>query len=121
MKKHKFGDWMIAVRPWSIPASAMPIIVTLAYLFWKGAAINWLNGVLALAGMLLFHLAGNTMGCQTILVRNDIPVRMGRCMLHHRGAPYLYSTYLPDHPYRSGMCYHNAEKRRTGHSANRRP
>lgn len=60
MVKHKFGDWMIAVRPWSIPASAMPIIVTLAYLFWKGAAINWLNGVLALAGMLLFHLAGNT-------------------------------------------------------------
>ena len=60
MVKHKFGDWMIAVRPWSIPASAMPIIVTLAYLFWKGAAINWRNGVLALAGMLLFHLAGNT-------------------------------------------------------------
>ena len=27
MKKHTFGEWMIAVRPWSIPASAMSIIV----------------------------------------------------------------------------------------------
>lgn len=60
MKKHTFGEWMIAVRPWSIPASAMPIIVTLAYLFHKGSEINWLYGVWALIGMVLFHLAGNT-------------------------------------------------------------
>lgn len=60
MVKHKFGEWMIAVRPWSIPASAMPIIVTLTYIYWKGAEIDWLNGVLALVGMVLFHLAGNT-------------------------------------------------------------
>lgn len=51
---------MIAVRPWSIPASAMPIIVTLTYIYWKGVEIDWLNGVLALVGMVLFHLAGNT-------------------------------------------------------------
>jgi 1,4-dihydroxy-2-naphthoate octaprenyltransferase len=38
----------------------MPIIVTLAYLFWKGAQINWLLGLWALAGMVLFHCAGNT-------------------------------------------------------------
>ena len=50
---------MFAVRPWSTPASAMPIIVTLAYLFWKGAQINWLNGLWALVGMILFHYAGN--------------------------------------------------------------
>lgn len=60
MKKHSFGEWMIAVRPWSIPASAMPIIVTLAFLFYKGADINWLYGIWALVGMILFHLAGNT-------------------------------------------------------------
>ena len=60
MKKHTFGEWMIAVRPWSIPASAMPIIVTLAFLFYKECEINWLNGILALIGMILFHLAGNT-------------------------------------------------------------
>lgn len=57
---HKFSDWVIAVRPWSFPASAMPIIVTLAYLFWKGAEINWLHGAWALVGMMLFHMTGNT-------------------------------------------------------------
>ena len=60
MGKHTFGQWFIAVRPWSFPASAMPIIVTLAYLFWKGAQINWLLGLWALVGMVLFHCAGNT-------------------------------------------------------------
>ena len=57
--KHTFKEWMIAVRPWSTPASAMPILVTLAYLFWKGAEINWLYGLWALVGMILFHYAGN--------------------------------------------------------------
>lgn len=52
-------EWIIAVRPWSTPASAMPIIATLAFLFWKGAEINWIYGVWALAGMILFHYAGN--------------------------------------------------------------
>lgn len=60
MSKHTFGEWMIAVRPWSFPASAMPIIVTLAYLFWKGAEINWLLGLWTLLGMILFHCTGNT-------------------------------------------------------------
>ena len=52
-------EWIIAVRPWSTPASAMPIIATFAFLFWKGAEINWIYGVWALAGMILFHYAGN--------------------------------------------------------------
>lgn len=59
MKKHSFSEWMIAVRPWSFPASAMPIIVTLAYLFYKGSDINWLYGAWTLIGMLLFHMTGN--------------------------------------------------------------
>lgn len=60
MNKHTLGQWIIALRPWSIPASAMPVIVTLSFLFWKGTEINWLNGILALIGMILFHLSGNT-------------------------------------------------------------
>ena len=60
MTKHPFKEWVIAVRPWSFPASAMPIIATLAFLFHTGAKMNWLNGVLALVGMVLFHIAGNT-------------------------------------------------------------
>ena len=55
-----FSHWIIAVRPWSFPASIMPIVVTLAYLFWKGADINWIHGAWALIGMVLFHMTGNT-------------------------------------------------------------
>lgn len=60
MKKHTFGEWMIAVRPWSFPASVMPIIVSTAYLFWKGAQMNWLMALWVLVTMILFHAAGNT-------------------------------------------------------------
>lgn len=59
MKKHTIGEWIIALRPWSFPASAMPILVTLAYLYWSGAELNWLLGLWALVGMVLFHCTGN--------------------------------------------------------------
>ena len=59
MSKHTLSQWIVATRPWSFPASATPIIVTLAYLFWKGADINWYFGVWALVNMVLFHVAGN--------------------------------------------------------------
>lgn len=54
MKKHSFKDWMIAVRPWSFPASAMPVVVTLAYLFWMKEDINWANGIWALLNIIVF-------------------------------------------------------------------
>lgn len=60
MEKHSFKDWMIAVRPWSFPASAMPVIVTLSYLFWMKEDINWVNGIWALLNIIVFHAAGNT-------------------------------------------------------------
>ena len=60
MRKHTFGEWMLAVRPWSFPASAMPIIVTLTYLLWSGAEVNWLKGIWVLLTMIAFHAAGNT-------------------------------------------------------------
>ena len=60
MKTHSFKDWMIAVRPWSFPASAMPVVVTLAYLFWMKEDINWANGIWALLNIVVFHAAGNT-------------------------------------------------------------
>ena len=44
MGKHTLKEWIFALRPWSFPASAMPIVVTLAYLFWKGAEVNWVLG-----------------------------------------------------------------------------
>lgn len=60
MRKHSFKDWVIAVRPWSFPASAMPVVVTLAYLHWMQYDVNWLNGLWALLCIVLFHAAGNT-------------------------------------------------------------
>ena len=50
---------MVAVRPWSFPASAMPVAVTLAYLFWRNIDIDWLSGVWALVNVVVFHAAGN--------------------------------------------------------------
>ena len=60
MKKHTFGEWMIAVRPWSFPASAMPVIVTTAFLFWRGYEISWGFAAWALLNIIIFHAAGNT-------------------------------------------------------------
>ena len=59
MGKHTLKEWIFALRPWSFPASAMPIVVTLAYLFWKGTEVNWVLGLWALVGMVLFHCTGN--------------------------------------------------------------
>ena len=59
MSKHSFKDWLIAVRPWSFPASAMPVLVTLAYLHWIQFEIDWVNGMLALVGIVFFHASGN--------------------------------------------------------------
>lgn len=60
MKKHTLSEWIIAVRPWSLPASVMPLLVTFAFLFFKEVEMNWLYCIWALAGMVLFHLTGNT-------------------------------------------------------------
>lgn len=59
-KKHGFKAWLIATRPWSFPASSMPVVATLSYLFWAGESINWLIGLWTLATIIVFHAAGNT-------------------------------------------------------------
>lgn len=60
MVKHSLKDWFIATRPWSFPASLMPVLVTIAYLYWMEVEINIMYGVCALVGMLLFQAGGNT-------------------------------------------------------------
>ena len=59
-KKHTLKDWFLATRPWSYPASAMPVFVTLAYLQWLGCDVNWFTGLWALLNIILFHAAANT-------------------------------------------------------------
>ena len=52
-------DWILATRPWSFPASAMPVIVTLAWLYANGIEVNWWLGAAALVNIILVHAAGN--------------------------------------------------------------
>ncbi len=63
MNKRTLIDWIIATRPWSFTASVMPILVTLAYLFYlqrcEGMAVNWLPACLTLPMMLFMHAGGN--------------------------------------------------------------
>lgn len=57
---HSLKDWIAATRPWSFTASAMPVVVTTAYLFWKyGNGIAWWYGIWAVFNIVLFHAAGN--------------------------------------------------------------
>ena len=60
MKKHTLKEWLVATRPWSFPASAMPVVVTLGYLFWEQGEIDWPIGVFTIINVVLFHAAGNT-------------------------------------------------------------
>lgn len=59
-KSHSIKEWLIAVRPWSFPASGMPVIAFTAYLMWKGFNPDWLMALWALATIIIFHAAGNT-------------------------------------------------------------
>ncbi|MBR3907203.1 MAG: prenyltransferase [Bacteroidaceae bacterium] len=59
MFNHSIKSWLIATRPWSFPASAMPILVTCAYLFWLGEPVNWYLGLWTLVNIVLFHAAAN--------------------------------------------------------------
>lgn len=59
-KKHGFKAWLLATRPWSFPASAMPVVATMAYLFYAGYNIDWLVGLWTLVTIIVFHAAGNT-------------------------------------------------------------
>ena len=59
--KHTVKDWIVATRFWSFPVSAMPVIVTVSFLMWKGYEVRWLCAVLALAGNVIFHAAGNVL------------------------------------------------------------
>lgn len=61
--KHSMKDWLFATRPWSFPASAMPVLATFAYMTWVcslyGMSIDWVSGVLAIVGIVFFHASGN--------------------------------------------------------------
>ncbi|MCF0177266.1 MAG: prenyltransferase [Bacteroidales bacterium] len=57
----KAKDWFFATRPWSLVVSAAPVLLTATFLIWKmgPSNFNWVNAILALIGIQLFHMAGN--------------------------------------------------------------
>ncbi|MDD2525729.1 MAG: prenyltransferase [Bacteroidales bacterium] len=60
---HSVKNWVLLTRPWSFPASAMPAIVAISYLFFKQSeftGINWYYGLLALLGAVIFQASGNS-------------------------------------------------------------
>lgn len=57
--KHSLKDWILATRPWSFPASAMPVMVTVAWLWSRGYDVNWAFALWALVNIIFVHAAGN--------------------------------------------------------------
>lgn len=58
-------NWIIATRPWTFPASAMPALFAMAYVFYMQdsiESIHWGYGVVALLGAVLFQASGNLIG-----------------------------------------------------------
>ena len=56
---HSIKEWVLATRPWSFPASAMPVIVTIAWSFFKYGNINIWLGLYALLTIVVVHASGN--------------------------------------------------------------
>lgn len=59
------NKWILATRPWSFPASAMPALLAISYVFFQKGNfdnISWWFGVLALLGAVCFQIAGNLIG-----------------------------------------------------------
>ena len=59
MKNHSLKDWVLATRPWSFPASAMPVMVTIVWLWATGHDVNWWFALWALVNIIFVHAAGN--------------------------------------------------------------
>ncbi len=62
-KDRTLKDWLFAIRPWSFPASLIPVLATGMYVLAKSKMLaidfNWLNFFLAIPMMILFQASGN--------------------------------------------------------------
>lgn len=64
MSTRTFKDWVIAVRPWSFPASVIPVLTSLGYLYFlsknqSGETFDWVNGWLTFPMLMILHAGGN--------------------------------------------------------------
>lgn len=68
--RHTLKQWIIAARPWSLPASSMPALIAITYVFYQYRVLlqEPLPGhflpyaLLSLTGAVLFQAASNTVG-----------------------------------------------------------
>ena len=66
-RKNHIKNYLIAAHPWSFPASGMPALIAFTFVFYSYSTgiftdINWVNGILAVVGAVVFHASGNIMG-----------------------------------------------------------
>ena len=66
-RKNHIKNYLIAAHPWSFPASGMPALIAFTFVFYSYTTgvftdINWINGILAVVGAVIFHASGNIMG-----------------------------------------------------------
>lgn len=64
MRHLTLKNWLLATRPWSFPASAIPAVIAFSYVFYLSqtavqVSVNWIYGFLAVLGAVLFQAAGN--------------------------------------------------------------
>ena len=66
-QKRGLKDWFVATRPWSFPASLVPVLVVAAWLFWQSSTVggyvtDWWCAPLALLMLVLMQASGNLIG-----------------------------------------------------------
>lgn len=72
--RHSAKQWLYATNPWALPASAMPALVALSFVFYcrsmsqagnpvpgvgEVASVNWLFAVISLVGAVVAQMSGN--------------------------------------------------------------
>lgn len=77
--RRTLGDWIMATRPWSFPASLVPVVAISAWLYWCASIQGWTGSdwgcaLLALFMLVLMQAAGNLIGDYYDHVRGiDLP------------------------------------------------
>ncbi len=78
-RRRTLKDWVIATRPWSFPASFIPILVISAWLYWlpeeqESLHADWWCAPLALMMIVLLQASGNLIGDYSDHIRGiDLP------------------------------------------------
>lgn len=92
---NKIKKWFFVTRPWSFVVSATPVLATSTYLLWKGTCgtFDWINAVLALVGIILFHAAGNVFS-DYYDYKNGIDNKEAFCIPNLVSGEYKASDYF---------------------------